>query len=198
MKLIKWSLLFDISVESPIVTIWISFPELQPHFSPIILFRLGSLFGWPLQIYNAIVVGSRPSIIRVLVELDITKHYPNSILLGPQKFSYVQKVIMNDFPTFCDHCKTLGHFKDEWFHLNPTLKKNVLFKPKSIIDITTPALPVQCCLSKELMWTAAETNTIQVDLACPLQNDEFLNIGTENVTDSHNKRLLKVNLVPLI
>ncbi|KAL0911913.1 hypothetical protein M5K25_017849 [Dendrobium thyrsiflorum] len=84
-SIIKWSPLFDISTETPIVPIWISFPELRPHFfSHRILHGLGCLFGRPLQIDNATAMGSRPSIARddvtiggnnslIGIEADLTK-----------------------------------------------------------------------------------------------------------------------------
>ncbi|KAL0914945.1 hypothetical protein M5K25_015337 [Dendrobium thyrsiflorum] len=82
MKLCKWSALFDVSVESPIIPIWVSFPNLRPHlFSPRILHGLGSIFGRPLRLDNATANGSRPSVARVLVELDITKRYPDRVWL---------------------------------------------------------------------------------------------------------------------
>ncbi|KAL0926297.1 hypothetical protein M5K25_002514 [Dendrobium thyrsiflorum] len=90
-------------------------------FSTRILYCLGSLFGRPLQVDNATTIGSRPSIARVLVELNIIKQYPNSISLGPEKNGYVQKVVMNDVQDFCDYCKTLGHIKNECYHFNPNL-----------------------------------------------------------------------------
>ncbi|KAH0470967.1 hypothetical protein IEQ34_000690 [Dendrobium chrysotoxum] len=42
-------------------------------------------------IMRLLYIGSRPSIARVLVALDITKQYPKSIWLGPENFGYVQK-----------------------------------------------------------------------------------------------------------
>ncbi|KAL0921149.1 hypothetical protein M5K25_008193 [Dendrobium thyrsiflorum] len=138
---IKWSPLFDISAESPIILIWISFPKLQPHFfSHRILHGLGSLFGRPLQIDNATAMGSRPSVVRVLVEIDVTKQYPASIWLGPKKYGYVQKVVMDDFTEFCDHCKMLGHCKSQCYHLNPHLRKTNVVKAKTI-EVDEPINP---------------------------------------------------------
>ncbi|KAL0909441.1 hypothetical protein M5K25_020313 [Dendrobium thyrsiflorum] len=88
MKLTEWSPFVDISEESPIVLVWVSFPNLRPHFfSPWILHDLGALFRHPLRTDNATTVGSQPSVARVLVELDITKRYPNKVWLGPEKYA---------------------------------------------------------------------------------------------------------------
>ncbi|PKU84950.1 hypothetical protein MA16_Dca022991 [Dendrobium catenatum] len=61
------------------------------------------LSGSPMQ------VGSRPSVARILVELHITKHYPYKVWIGPERLGYFQSVVMEDFPSFCDHCKVIGH-----------------------------------------------------------------------------------------
>ncbi|KAH0458233.1 hypothetical protein IEQ34_013548 [Dendrobium chrysotoxum] len=115
MKLTKWSTSVDIGVESPIILIWISFPNLRPHlYFPLIHHGLGSLFGHPLKVYNATSIGSRPSVVCVLVELGITKNFPNRVWLGPKKFGYIQHVEMEDFPPFCIACKFIGHSKGEY------------------------------------------------------------------------------------
>ncbi|KAL0913285.1 hypothetical protein M5K25_016733 [Dendrobium thyrsiflorum] len=110
MKLIKWSPLLDVGVESPVIPIWVSFPQLRPHlYSPRILYGLASIFGKPLKIDTATSVGSRPSVARVLVEIDITKTYPGKVWLGPDNLGYVQQVTMEEFPSFCASCKCIGH-----------------------------------------------------------------------------------------
>ncbi|KAL0923362.1 hypothetical protein M5K25_007416 [Dendrobium thyrsiflorum] len=83
MKLFKWTPHFDVNVESPIIPIWISIPNLRPHlFSPRILHDLGSLFGRPLQMDNANYSnGTRSSVARVLDELDVTKCYTDQLKL---------------------------------------------------------------------------------------------------------------------
>ncbi|KAL0918241.1 hypothetical protein M5K25_010239 [Dendrobium thyrsiflorum] len=86
MRLTKWSPSDDIDAESPIVPVWISFPNLRPHFySPRILHGLGLLFGKPLKVDNATAVGLRPSVARVLVEIDVSKKYFDKIWFGPEK-----------------------------------------------------------------------------------------------------------------
>ncbi|KAL0928179.1 hypothetical protein M5K25_000048 [Dendrobium thyrsiflorum] len=80
MRLIKWSPSFDVEVESPIISIWVSFPHLRPHlFAPRILHGLGSMFGRPLKIDHATSTGSKPSVARVFVELDVSKQFPDKV-----------------------------------------------------------------------------------------------------------------------
>ncbi|KAH0451386.1 hypothetical protein IEQ34_018685 [Dendrobium chrysotoxum] len=74
---------------------------------------LGLLFGHPLKADNAASVSSRPSLMRVLVELDITKKYPDKAWIGPDKFGYIQLVDMEALSPFCDHCKSIGHVQGD-------------------------------------------------------------------------------------
>ncbi|KAL0908235.1 hypothetical protein M5K25_022720 [Dendrobium thyrsiflorum] len=96
-------------------------PSLAHLFYPRILHGLGSLFGRPLKIDNATAVGSRPSVARVLVELDISKSYSEVVWIGPDNLGYVQKVVMEEFPPYCDHSKSLGHKKTDCCTLHPHL-----------------------------------------------------------------------------
>ncbi|KAI0495094.1 hypothetical protein KFK09_025241 [Dendrobium nobile] len=154
-KVIKWTPFLDLSKESPIVYVWISFLELHPHlFSPRILFGLGSLFGRPLHTDNTTVVGSRSSVAHILVEMNISKTYPDSIWLGPEKLGYIQKVVLEGFPSYCPHCKSVGHKKSECVKLFPHLRQAVasvqppmvselvpVVNPPSL-DLIDPSVPV--------------------------------------------------------
>ncbi|KAL0923173.1 hypothetical protein M5K25_007218 [Dendrobium thyrsiflorum] len=107
---IKLTPYLDLSEESSIVLVWLSFPELHPHlFSPHILFGLGSIFGRPIHTDNAITVGSHCSEARILVEMDISKSHPDLVWLGPENLGYIQKVVVEGMPNFCSHCKEVGH-----------------------------------------------------------------------------------------
>ncbi|KAI0494656.1 hypothetical protein KFK09_024798 [Dendrobium nobile] len=120
MKVVKWTHHLDVEVDSPIVPIWISFPLLRPHFfSPRILFGLGSLFGRPLKSDLATASGSRPSMARILVELDVTKKHAEKVWVGSVESGYVQTVIFDEIPSFCTHCLSLGHSKEACSILHP-------------------------------------------------------------------------------
>ncbi|KAL0917056.1 hypothetical protein M5K25_012097 [Dendrobium thyrsiflorum] len=122
MRVIKWSPSFDVDIESPIIPIWVSFPNLRPHlYSPRILHGLGSIFGRPLKIDHATSTGSRPSVARVLVELDVSKYFPDKVWVGPDNLGFIQSVVMEDLPSYCSHCKSLGHSKLECHFLHPQL-----------------------------------------------------------------------------
>ncbi|KAI0530965.1 hypothetical protein KFK09_000514 [Dendrobium nobile] len=101
MKVVKWTHHLDVELDSPIVPIWVSFPLLKPHlFTPRILFGLGSLFGRPLKSDLATTSGSRPSVARILVELDVTKKHEEKVWVGSVESEYIQTVILMKFPVF--------------------------------------------------------------------------------------------------
>ncbi|KAL0916259.1 hypothetical protein M5K25_013753 [Dendrobium thyrsiflorum] len=177
MKLIKWSPLFDITTESPIIHVWISFPNLRPHlFTHYILHGLGSLFGRPLQIDSAIASGSHPSMARIL--------YLDSIWLGPEKYGYNQKVIFSDFPSFCEYCKVLGHNKMECFHLHPHLRK---WSTKKRLTLLYPFLMLN---ADDLL--KASKNTLQHP--CSLIKETMVNPNTGNTLNPNNPIDIEPNL----
>ncbi|KAI0495921.1 hypothetical protein KFK09_022228 [Dendrobium nobile] len=127
MRVLKWTPFFDIKEESPIVPIWISFPNLRLHFfNSKVLHALGSIFGRPLQTDQATASKTRPSVARVLVEVDISKKHPKEVWVGSKAYGYMQKAEFERVPEFCNHCKMHGHAVTECFKLNPDLKKNVV------------------------------------------------------------------------
>ncbi|PKU60788.1 hypothetical protein MA16_Dca028207 [Dendrobium catenatum] len=123
MRLLKWSPDFDINSESPICPVWISLPNLRMHFyNHTVLQKIGSIFGRPLQVDQATANRTRPSVARILVEMDITKDWSKEIWLGSEGNGYIQKVEIENFPIFCTHCKLYGHDINNCFILNPSLK----------------------------------------------------------------------------
>ncbi|PKU86507.1 hypothetical protein MA16_Dca010543 [Dendrobium catenatum] len=62
---------------------------------------------------------TRPSVMRFLIELDITKHYPDKVWGCPEGLGYIQSVIFDEFPPYCPHCKSLGHSKLKCDILHP-------------------------------------------------------------------------------
>ncbi|KAH0448611.1 hypothetical protein IEQ34_022411 [Dendrobium chrysotoxum] len=65
--------------------------------------------------------GTRPSVARVLVELDVTKRYPDQVWLGSESLGYIHFVEMEVFPSYYVHCKALGNSKLECHILHPHL-----------------------------------------------------------------------------
>ncbi|KAI0530974.1 hypothetical protein KFK09_000523 [Dendrobium nobile] len=109
MMLLKWTPFFDVKEESPIVPVWISFPNLRLHFfNANVLHALGSIFGRPLQTDQAMTSRSRPSVARILVEIDITKKHSKEIWIGSENTGYLQKVDFENIPIFVFIVKFMG------------------------------------------------------------------------------------------
>ncbi|KAI0493542.1 hypothetical protein KFK09_023660 [Dendrobium nobile] len=125
MRILKWTPFFDIKEESPIVPMWISFPNLRLHFfNHQVLHALGLIFGRPLQTDQATASHTRPFVSRILVEIDISKNHPKEIWVGSKTLGYFQKVEFDNVPDFCFHCKMHGHAQKDCFVLHPELKKS--------------------------------------------------------------------------
>ncbi|KAH0451901.1 hypothetical protein IEQ34_019200 [Dendrobium chrysotoxum] len=45
--------------------------------------------------------------------LNVTKHFPDRVWVSPKNLGYIQSVVMENFSSYCDHCKSLGHSKVE-------------------------------------------------------------------------------------
>ncbi|KAL0907645.1 hypothetical protein M5K25_022065 [Dendrobium thyrsiflorum] len=170
MRLIKWSPSFDVDVESPVVPIWVSFPNLRPHlFSPRILQGLGSIIGRPLKIDQATSVGSRPSVARILVELDVSKQHPDKVWVGPDNLGYVQSVVLENVPPYCLHCKALGHSNEDCVVLHLHLASAV-FVPESAVE------PVVVSLISEVV---AVDSPVQAPRGNDAQLEEVLASGAQ-------------------
>ncbi|KAI0523136.1 hypothetical protein KFK09_005526 [Dendrobium nobile] len=179
MKIIKWSPHLDLSDESPVVPVWVSFPGLRPHlFSPRILLGLGSIFGRPIQTDNATAVGSRPSIARILVELDISKSYPDSVWLGPERFGYVQKVLFEGMPNFCMHCKSVGHKISECSKLFPQSRPAVNLSPSLADPVPNPPVSAVIPISSD------STPLCELDLV--IKDAPLVLGGRDGVTVANN------------
>ncbi|KAG5624599.1 hypothetical protein H5410_009817 [Solanum commersonii] len=80
MKTLKWDPMFDPEKETSIEIASISFPSLPPNFlGKETIFSLASAVGKPLQVHMATLNKTRPSCVRVKVEVDLMGVFPNRI-----------------------------------------------------------------------------------------------------------------------
>ncbi|PKU79759.1 hypothetical protein MA16_Dca010987 [Dendrobium catenatum] len=98
------------------------FESIVTFFNPKVLHALGSIFGYPLQIDQATAIRTRPSVARVLVEVDISKKHAKEIWVGSKAYGYLQRVELEKVSYFCSHCKIHGHATSECFKLHSDLK----------------------------------------------------------------------------
>ncbi|KAH0452201.1 hypothetical protein IEQ34_019500 [Dendrobium chrysotoxum] len=76
-----------------------------------------SLFGCPLKIDHTIAVGSRSSVAQ-------------SVWIDLENLGYIQLIVMEEFPPFCDHYKSLGHSKNNYSLLHSHSSK----MPPAVVD----------------------------------------------------------------
>ncbi|WRX25704.1 protein of unknown function DUF4283 - like 10 [Theobroma cacao] len=117
MRVFKWSPEFEAEKESPVVPVWISFPNLKAHlYEKSTLLLIAKIVGKPLFVDEATTKGSRPSVARVCVEYDCRKPPVEQIWIviqnreiGAMTGGYSQKVEFPPMPDYCYHCCHVGH-----------------------------------------------------------------------------------------
>ncbi|WRX14697.1 Reverse transcriptase domain - like 10 [Theobroma cacao] len=117
MRVFKWTPDFETEKESPIVPVWVSFPNLKAHlFEKSALLMIAKAIGNPLCIDEATANGTRPSVARVCIEYDCLKPPVDSVWIvvskrGSEDMSrgYLQKVEFSPMPEYCNHCCHVGH-----------------------------------------------------------------------------------------
>ncbi|XP_020597903.1 uncharacterized protein LOC110037571 [Phalaenopsis equestris] len=126
MKLLKWTPDFDPSKELSIVPIWFKLPGLQLHFfNHKVLFNIGKALGRPLKLDAPTFNLSRPSVARILIERNITLPAVEEIWLGTEHSGYWRKIIAEQSPYYCHHCKMFGHTDEKCFRLHPNLRRKL-------------------------------------------------------------------------
>ena len=82
-QLSKWTMDFKANHESSIVPIWVCFHKLPlPLFNMKYLHKIASLLGHPLRVDTATLDLQRPSMVRVLVEIDVAKAPAHCLWFG--------------------------------------------------------------------------------------------------------------------
>ncbi|PKU71422.1 hypothetical protein MA16_Dca004264 [Dendrobium catenatum] len=163
MRILKWTPFFDVHEESLIVPIWISFPNLRLHFfNPQVLDAIGSVFGHPLQTDQATASRTRPSMERVLVEVDISKKHPKEVWVGSKEFGYLQNVEFEKVSYFCSHCKIHGHAISDCYKLHPELKKSVKYTD----EISDYPVNVSNFAPEQILSHTAMHNQVEKENGC--------------------------------
>ncbi|KAL0918751.1 hypothetical protein M5K25_010782 [Dendrobium thyrsiflorum] len=112
----------------------------RPNLDAIRLFfgnlKLSGFYsiGRPLQTDHATASKTRPSVARILVEVDITKKHAKEVWVGSKSFGYLQKVEFEKVPDFFSHCKIHGHDVTDCFILHPNKKINSSKIPGLVSD----------------------------------------------------------------
>ncbi|KAH0748775.1 hypothetical protein KY290_028007 [Solanum tuberosum] len=129
MRPLKWEPWFNPEAETTTALAWISFPGLSPNlFVQESLFTMAKAVGKPLHVDMATKNKSRPSCVKIKVEVDLLRDFPKRINVGVKKASLGEIIskwinIKYDYmPKYCKTCKFQGHTKIECFVLHLELK----------------------------------------------------------------------------
>ncbi|RAL42415.1 hypothetical protein DM860_017595 [Cuscuta australis] len=110
MRVFRWTADFDPSVESPLVPVWVGLEGLPIHlFHKPTLFSIAKRFGSPLQTDAATANLNRPNVARVCVEVNLSKELPKAIWIHLGSSSYLQPLLFENLPSYCNSCHQLGH-----------------------------------------------------------------------------------------
>ena len=123
MTISKWSLDFTANKEVSIAPVWVSFPGLPlPFFGRNPLMKLASVLGRLMKIDAATGDLRRPSVARVLVEIDVSRAPVKRLWIGDEEYGFWQPVEYEKWPAFCSFCERFGHAQQDCFRKFPDLK----------------------------------------------------------------------------
>ena len=161
MLLSKWTLDFKVHQDSTYAPVWVSLPALPlPLFNAVYIAKLAGLLGRCLKIDAATLALRRPSVARVLIEMDVSKQPPHRIWIGEDQEGFWQDVEYESWPKFCGFCSRFGHEEDECYRRNPDLQP-----PKGLRKRTGKAMEVyrpkvnngQCLQQRETLTKQVES-----------------------------------------
>ncbi|PKA50606.1 hypothetical protein AXF42_Ash013821 [Apostasia shenzhenica] len=136
LRIWKWEVGFRPGQESSLTPVWLSFPGLPVEFWGS-LKSLASIFGNPFQVDRSTLNFSRPSMARILVDLDAKKQYPDEIYISVNgKNGFTQKVFIENKPQYFK----LGHSIHNCYFKFPNLR-NPPCPPQNGLE-KTPLLPI--------------------------------------------------------
>ncbi|XP_059289878.1 uncharacterized protein LOC132043402 [Lycium ferocissimum] len=130
MRPLIWDPWFMPERETSIAVAWISFLELPPNFfARKAVFSMTSTIGKPLSVDLATTNRTRPSCVKVKVQLDLLSKHRTRINVaevneetGQSKSKWI-KLNYDYLPKYCKHCKLQGHGEEECRSLHPELQR---------------------------------------------------------------------------
>lgn len=110
MRVTKWTVDFDPSMDAPIVPLWVALPGLPIYlYHKAVLFEIVRPIGMPIKLDTTTSDGLRPSVARVCVEVDVSQDLHKKTYLHAKQQMILQQVVYEDLPQFCVTCRRLGH-----------------------------------------------------------------------------------------
>ncbi|XP_019251250.1 PREDICTED: uncharacterized protein LOC109230181 [Nicotiana attenuata] len=107
-----WTPDFDFTEEFPTdIPLWVKFPKLPMScWGMRSLSRIASVLGKPIFADECTTKQTRVSYARMLIEINVTKELPSEIwVMEPNGKKFLQDVIYDWKPSFCEKCQTVGH-----------------------------------------------------------------------------------------
>ncbi|XP_043720994.1 uncharacterized protein LOC122668503 [Telopea speciosissima] len=112
-RFFKWTRFFKPGLESPIVPVWVSFPNLPVSLFHGNFFRsVAGVVGKVLRVDGATSGYTRTVVARACVEVDLLFDLPDRIWIGCRSSGLFQKVVFERLPSFCVECCKLGHVRE--------------------------------------------------------------------------------------
>nr|XP_027093600.1 uncharacterized protein LOC113714003 [Coffea arabica] len=174
MMVSKWTLDFKAHQDATFAPVWVSLPSLPlPLFNKMYIAKLAGLLGRFLKIDSATLALKRPSVARVLVEMDVSVSPPHRIWIGEDQEGFWQSVEYENWPKFCGFCTRFGHEVGECFRKNPDLiptkplgkkvdKAVAVYRPKVTAGQATSA---RACPDIPIMEPGVDTHDLEVPKA---------------------------------
>ncbi|XP_058783566.1 uncharacterized protein LOC131658271 [Vicia villosa] len=167
LKLFAWTKDFNPSLQSNTsAQVWVRFFGLsQEYWRPRILFAIASCVGTPICIDAA---SSKSRIdrtfgqyVRVLIDMDLTKPLNYNVLVERTGFAFFADIEYENIPQLCDHCRKLGHTRQECKLLQkqsapPTLKTKTTYIQKPIAKPTETVADTNINSEKEAQPTSSD------------------------------------------
>lgn len=95
--------------------------------------EIASAIGTPLLIDSATQNRVFGHYARVLVDMDLSKHIFNEVMIERTCYSFAIEVTYERFPAFCTHCRNIGHHITHCRWLHPAKDTHVIDKGKKSI-----------------------------------------------------------------
>lgn len=110
MRITKWTPDFDPKIDKPIVPIWVSIRGVPLYLqNKSALWEIAHMIGLPLKMDSATFNGVRPSVVRLCIEVDISKPLPTRLHIQGGDNEIYPSVEYENVPLFCTVCRILGH-----------------------------------------------------------------------------------------
>jgi len=120
-RLFEWSKDFSARTQRQThAHVWIRLLELpQEYWMDRTLREIANAIGTPLLIDSATQNRVFEHYARVLVDMDLSKHIYNEVMVERAGYSFAIEITYERLPAFCTHCRNIGHHISScrWLHL---------------------------------------------------------------------------------